>query len=155
MEQWAVPQSLSDIRIHVIFSTKNRESFIDESIQMEVFSYLTAVVKKAGAFAYQVGGVEDHIHAHIGLGRTVTVSKLIEELKSSSSKWIKTLGSHYKSFAWQRGYGAFSISGSHAEALNLYIVNQQQHHGTVSFEDEYRRILNAYHVSFDERYVWD
>ncbi|MFT4554262.1 MAG: putative transposase [Chlamydiales bacterium] len=91
----------------------------------------------------------------INLSRTLTASKLVEEIKKGSLKWIKTKGSQFLQFAWQNGYGIFSVSSSHKDAVILYIANQRKHHREVSFQEEYRRLLNKNGVEFNERYVWD
>ena len=148
-------QSLSRILLHVVFSTKNRKPFIDSSIEKEVHSYLATVCKAYKCDAYKIGGVEDHDHMFISLHRTVTTSFLVEQIKKKSSKWIKTKANEYSDFSWQRGFGAFSISVSHGDALNHYIETQREHHKKVSFQDEFRNLLGKYQVSVDEKYVWD
>jgi REP element-mobilizing transposase RayT len=102
-----------------------------------------------------VGGVADHVHLAIRLARTVTTAQLVEELKTSSSKWLKTQSSALASFAWQRGYGAFSVGPSDLNALQHYIDTQEEHHRTLTFQEEYRTFLTKYGIEFDERYAWD
>jgi len=102
-----------------------------------------------------IDGTADHIHALFALGRTISVADLVEEIKTGSSKWIKTQGREFKNFHWQRGYGAFSIGQSNVAQLKRYIRGQKQHHRKVSFQDELRKILTRYEINFDERYVWD
>ena len=105
--------------------------------------------------SHKIGGADDHIHIACSLARTMGISALLEEIKTSSSKWIKTKGDQYAEFAWQNGYGAFSIGQSQLPDLKNYIANQREHHRRVSFQDEYRQILAKYEVEYDERYVWD
>lgn len=100
-------------------------------------------------------GTDNHIHILCALSRTVTIANLIEEVKTSSSKWLKTKGREFKNFHWQKGYGAFSIGQSQVETVKRYIRNQKQHHRRVTFEDEYREFLQRYRLDYDERYVWD
>ena len=102
-----------------------------------------------------IDGTTDHIHALFALGRTITVADLVEEIKTGSSRWIKTKGHEFRNFHWQRGYGAFSIGQSNVSALKRYIGNQKTHHRRVTFQDEYRNFLKRYEIGFDERYVWD
>jgi REP element-mobilizing transposase RayT len=102
-----------------------------------------------------VGGAADHVHLLCRLGRSVTVAKLVQELKHESSKWLKTRAVSLADFQWQAGYGAFSVSPAHVESLVSYFEDQENHHKTESFEDELRRLLAKYGVEFDERYVWD
>jgi len=108
-----------------------------------------------GCPSHKVGGADDHIHIACSLSRTITIAKLIEEIKTSSSKWIKTKGNKFGMFAWQGGYGAFSIGQSQLDDLRGYIANQRQHHERVSFQDEFRKLCEKYGVPIDERYVWD
>ena len=147
-------QSLSQIIIHVIFSTKNRTPFLDQSIRSEMHAYLANTSRGLGSVCYRVGGVEDHVHLAIDLPRTLSLSKFTEQLKSSSSKWIKSKSADYENFAWQGGYGAFSLSFSHLQPLCDYIDNQDEHHQKVSFQDEYLNLLNKLHVEFDPEYIW-
>jgi REP element-mobilizing transposase RayT len=105
--------------------------------------------------AYRVGGVNDHVHLAIRLGRTISQADLIEIIKTTSSAWIKKQGNSYHSFHWQRGYGAFSIGYSQLKSLIHYIDTQKEHHRKKTFQEEYRELLNKYHIAYDERYVWD
>ena len=102
-----------------------------------------------------VGGVEDHVHVLCRLGKTIDVADLIRDLKRDSSKWIKSEQPRLAEFHWQQGYGAFSISPSHVDALKEYIINQEEHHRHESFQDEFRRLCKKYGLEIDERYVWD
>lgn len=102
-----------------------------------------------------VGGVSDHVHIITHLPRTVSIAELIEQIKKTSSKWIKTVDVRYRGFRWQRGYGAFSVSPSQLPSVLNYIEAQKEHHRTRSFQEEYRDVLRKHGVDFDERYVWD
>ena len=148
-------QSLSNILLHIVFSTKHRQPFIDETIERELFKYLATACNTLGCPTHGMGAADDHIHIACTLARTVTVSKLIQELKQDSSHWMKQQGAAYADFAWQNGYGAFSIGQSQLEDLQRYIANQRDHHRRESFEDEFRRLLAKYEIDADERYLWD
>ncbi|RQP07679.1 MAG: IS200/IS605 family transposase [Chryseobacterium sp.] len=148
-------QSLVQNYIHIIFSTKHRENLIDESIQEELFSYLGGICKNLECQPLQVGGYLNHVHILCMLSKKVSLSKLIEEVKSHSSKWIKTKGLVYSSFYWQNGYGAFSVNPNQINVVVEYIQQQKQHHLKMPFEMEFRKILNKYDADYDERYVWD
>jgi putative transposase len=150
-----MPQSLSFILIHLIFSTKDRAPILEPSVRPDLHAYLATVSRDLDCECYRVGGVADHVHLALRLSRTVTVAKVVEELKTSSSRWLKTEARELAEFAWQRGYGAFSVSPSHLEALLTYIDSQEEHHRERSFQDEYRAFLKKYGISYDERYVWD
>ncbi len=116
---------------------------------------MATVARGLDCECYQVGGTADHVHLAIRLSRTLTTAKLVEELKTSSSKWLKKQSPGLAKFSWQRGYGVFSVGPSDLEALRSYIRNQEEHHRTRSFQDEYRAFLTKYGVEFDERYLWD
>ena len=149
-----VPQSLSSLLTHLIFSTKNREPLLaGKDLQHSAHAYLATVLNDRKCPPLIVGGIASHVHILCRLAKTESVSNLMEHLKASSSKWLKTQGSSL--FSWQRGYGAFSVSQSQADSVVAYIQNQEEDHRTVTFEDEYRSFLRGYRVTFDERYVWD
>jgi len=116
---------------------------------------MAAVFRENNSPSLIIEGTWDHVHMLLALGRTISVADLVEEVKTNSSKWIKTNGSAFRNFHWQKGYGAFSIGQSNVEQLKRYIRNQKQHHRHVTFQDEYRNFLKRYRVQFDERYVWD
>jgi putative transposase len=151
---FVVPQSLANLLTHLIFSTKNRETLlIGKNLQQRTHAYLAAILKDMDCPALVVGGVANHVHILCRLAKTQSVSDVVEHIKASSSKWLKTQGS--PTFAWQRGYGAFSVSQSHVAPVTSYIEKQEEHHRTMTFEEEFRLILKRYRVAYDERYVWD
>ena len=147
-------QSLSQILLHLIFSTKDRDPMIPDGLKGELCRYLASACEAHGSHAYRIGGMPDHIHVACTLPRTVTVSKLLEEIKKSSSKWIKERDPRCAGFAWQGGYGAFSLGQSQLDALIQYIEQQDEHHKKKSFKDEFIEFLHKYKVDYDERYVW-
>ena len=150
-----MPQSLSFVLVHVVFSTKDRAPVLDVDVRAQLHAYLATVARNRDCECYRAGGVADHVHLAIRLSRTLTVANLVGELKTSSSKWLKTLSPTLANFAWQRGYGAFSVGPSDLEALRGYIDGQEKHHQTRTFQDEFRAFLAKYGLEFDERYVWD
>lgn len=150
-----MPQSLSSILIHLVFSTKNREPFITPAIEPELHPYMAKIFRANKSPSLIIDGTTDHVHTLFALGRTIAIADLEEEVKTGSSKWIKTKGREFKNFHWQKGYGAFSIGQSNVEMLKRYIRGQKQHHRRVTFEEEYRKFLKLYEVEYDERYVWD
>src|SRR5499433_367540 len=150
-----MPQSLSRILVHLIFSTKDRAPVLTPAIRAELHPYLAVVLRDNNCPSLKVGGVEDHVHLFFGLSRTLAVAKIVEIVKTSSSKWIKTKGPGFAAFHWQAGYGAFSVSQSDADAVIRYIEKQEEHHRRTTFQDEYRTFLERYQVAYDERYVWD
>jgi len=149
-------QSLSQVYLHIVFSTKNRIPFLqDKSVRQDLHSYMAGTCRNLESPSIIVGGVADHVHVLCRLAKTLTVSDLIREIKRESSKWTKEQSTDLANFYWQNGYGAFSISPSHVEALTTYIANQEEHHKTETFQDEFRRLLAKYHIEYDEKYVWD
>ncbi len=150
-----MPQSLSSILIHLIFSTKNRETFITEEIEKELYPYMATIFKGLKSPSLTIGGTTDHVHVLFSLSRVINIADLVEEVKTESSKWIKTKGAEFRNFHWQRGYGAFSIGQSQVSSVKRYIARQKVHHQRVTFQDEYRKFLKSYGIDYDERYVWD
>lgn len=150
-----MPQSLSSILLHLIFSTKDRHPWLETGIREKTHAFLAGAVRHCGCEAYRVGGVADHVHLAIGLSRTLAVADLVKEIKTASNKWLKAQDDSFQKFSWQNGYGIFSVGMSQKETLLHYIDTQEEHHRTQSFQDEYRAFLNKYAIEFDERYVWD
>jgi putative transposase len=150
-----MPQSLSKVIVHIIFSTKNREPWLDPNIRPRMHAYLATICRDLGGEALRVGGVADHVHIVTTLPRTLSQAQMVEGIKKPSSKWIKALEVRYRSFFWQRGYGVFSVSSSQHGAVLQYVETQEEHHRARTFQEEYRELLRRHGVEFDERYVWD
>jgi len=150
-----MPQSLSKVIVHIIFSTKNREPWLDAAIRSRVHAYLATICRDLGSEVLRVGGVADHVHIITTLPRTYSQSQFIEEIKKPSSKWIKSLDVRDRGFFWQRGYGIFSVSPSQLETVLDYVHKQEEHHRTHTFQEEYRELLRRHGIEFDEQYVWD
>lgn len=148
-----MPQTLSFNLIHIIFSTKNRIAFINDDILPALHAYLAGTVRGLDCDCFRVGGVADHVHIAMRLATTRTAAKVVSEIKTSSSAWMKQQG--IRTFAWQRGYGLFSVSPADMDAVVRYIDQQKIHHRKRSFQDEMRAFFEKYHIEFDERYVWD
>jgi len=151
-----MPQSLSAVWIHTVFATKSRRRFLrDAGLRRELFSYLEAISARIGCPLIIVGGVADHVHILGRLGRCTALADWIKELKRVSSVWIKRRDATLANFAGQGGSGAFAMGPERLGGLRRYIAEQERHHLEVSFEDEYRRLLRAHSVLFDERHLWD
>jgi putative transposase len=150
-----MPQSVSRLLTHLVFSTKNRERVLTPTLQTELHPYLAGILDNIDCPSLQVGGLDDHVHLFFGLSRTRSIAHVVETVKTSSSKWIKTKAAEFAQFHWQSGYGAFSVSQSDADVVTDYIRNQPHHHQRLTFQEEYRRLLERYLIAFDERYVWD
>src|SRR5262245_25012359 len=151
-----MPQSLAKILLHTVFSTKDRRPLLrDAVIREELHRYLGGILKELDCQPMVVGGVEDHVHLLCTFSRTCTPADMVKELKRGSSIWIKTRDPSARDFGWQNGYGIFSIGFSQSEKVRAYIANQEAHHKKLSFQDEFRLLLERYKIEFDERYVWD
>ena len=150
-----MPQSLAKIYVHLIFSTKNRVNLIDDQIEIELFPYMAKILKDNDSPNLAINAARDHVHLLFLLSRKFAVCDVIEEIKKSSSKWIKTKGEKYKQFYWQNGYGAFSVSQSNVNAVKNYIARQKIYHKKVTFKEEFIQFLEKYQVEYDERYIWD
>ena len=150
-----MPQSISSILIHLIFSTKNREPFITPAIEKELHPYMAKIFRELKSPSLAIDGTRDHVHVLFSLARVIAIADVLEEVKTETSKWIKTKGPEFRNFHWQKGYGAFSIGQSQVEAVKRYILGQKEHHRRVTFQEEYRKFLKVYGINYDERYVWD
>jgi putative transposase len=151
-----MPQSLAKILVHTVFSTKEHRPFLrDAVLRDELHRYLGGILTNLDCQPVIAGGVEDHVHVLCALSRTCQAAEMVKEVKRGSSVWLKTKGPELSDFAWQNGYGVFSIGFSQIEMVRGYIAGQEEHHRKVSFQDEFREMLRRYEVEFDERYVWD
>jgi len=151
-----MPQSLSAVYIHLVFSTKERRPFLrDKPTRDALHAYLGGISKQLECPPICVGGVEDHVHLLARFGRTITQAEWVKELKRVSNLWFKEQSNDYADFQWQGGYADFSVSQSNLEQVIEYITNQEDHHRTMTFQDELRTLLRRHHIEFDERYVWD
>ena len=148
-------QSLVKNYIHIVFSTKHRAELIHPPVQDELYSYIGGICNEMECPPIKIGGYTDHVHILCMLSKKIALMKLLEEVKSHSSKWMKTKGSDLKNFYWQNGYGAFSVNPSDIDRVIAYIENQKEHHRKKSFQDEYKAFLKKYKIEYDERYVWD
>ncbi len=150
-----VPQSLHIAPVHIVFSTKNREPYIAEAIRANLWAYLAKCLQNQKCFTITVGGVADHVHILCHFTKHASAVEVMQRLKQDSSKFVKTLDPNLERFRWQDGYGFFGLSPSHVDSVRQYVLNQEEHHQKVTFQDEYRRLLQKYDVEYDERYVWD
>ena len=142
--------SYSQNHVHLVFSTKNRQKIIPKPFQSRLWAYLAAICRNNDILAFAVGGIGDHVHILFRLPPTMTLARAVTLLKSNSSKWLNEKGIR---FAWQQGYGAFSVSSSNVSTVIRYIDNQEAHHRKISFEDEFIALLNKHGVKFDPKYV--
>jgi REP element-mobilizing transposase RayT len=151
-----MPQSLANVLIHLVFSTKDRRPALSNCpLRDQMHRYLAGVAANLDCPAIVVGGAEDHVHLLGRQSRTITLADWVKELKRASSLWAKTKDCQWSLFQWQAGYGAFSVSQSQSARVQRYIEAQEEHHRRVSFQDELRELFHRHGVAFDEKYVWD
>jgi REP element-mobilizing transposase RayT len=151
-----MPQSLSAVYIHLVFSTKERRSFLrDKIIREKLHAELGGISKNLECPPILIGGVEDHVHLLCRFGRKITQAEWVKEIKRASNVWLKEQSPDYGDFEWQGGYSDFSVSQSNLEQVRNYIANQEEHHKKTSFQDELRALLRKHEIEFDERYLWD
>ena len=148
-------QSLSQLYVHLVFSTKDRVPVIHPEISTRLHDYLAGIFDQIDSHALKIGSSIDHVHSLFSLSKNPALCKAVEHVKTGSSKWLKTLAPRFHDFPWQAGYGGFSVSQSEVQRVIKYIANQAEHHRKRTFQDEYRRFLQKYQVRYDERYVWD
>jgi REP element-mobilizing transposase RayT len=148
-------QSLAKLYVHLVFSTKHREPALLLPLRARMHAYLAAVLKNQDSPAVKVGGTGDHVHILFRLSKNCSLAQIVEEIKTSSSKWVKTQGAALANFHWQSGYGAFSVGPAEVDSVTKYIAQQEAHHRGVSFQEEYRKLLQTHGIDFDERYLWD
>ena len=148
-----MPQSLSKNYIHLTFSAKYRKDSINEDKLSEISKYISGILKNIDCPPIIVGGFTNHIHILCILNKNIALSKMVEEVKRSSSKWIKSLGPSYHDFSWQEGYGAFSVSQSKVETVTRYILGQKEHQKKMTFQDELKMFLKEYQVEYNEEFI--
>ena len=138
--------------VHCVFSTKNRRNLIPSEIQPELWAFLGGIARKNGFKALMVGGTENHVHVLLSLPATMPLAKAVQLIKGASSHWMTE--THSRDFAWQEGYGAFTVGISQKNHTTAYIQSQAEHHRKRSFEDEFIAFLKKHDVEYDPRYVW-
>ena len=143
------------IVVHLVFSTKDRLATIAPSVREALHSYLAVIMRDLGCEGVHAGGTADHVHIALRLPRTVAIAKIVEEAKTSSSKWMKAQAQQFRNFEWQRGYAAISVGPTDEPALLEYIANQEEHHRNRTFQEEVLAFFKKYGMRYDERYVWD
>lgn len=152
----AMPQSLTNLLIHLVFSTAGREPYLtDPELRREIHHYLGGIVNGKGGHSIAVGGVEDHVHLLFALPKTMPLADMVRDLKRASSIWVKKRDPSLKTFAWQGGYGAFSVGQTETGVITDYIAKQEAHHRKRTFQDEFLAFLEKYKIDYDERFVWE
>jgi REP element-mobilizing transposase RayT len=147
-------QSLSKIYIHIVFHIKNDSVAIRPAEKQRLYAYMGSVLKTNNSIPIAINGTHDHVHILCVMSKNIALAKLVEEIKRHSSRWIKTLDGYYQQFAWQGGYGGFSVSPSLHDKTKRYIENQEEHHKKKTFQEEYLMFLKEYGIDYDENYLW-
>ena len=150
-----MPQSFFQMYGHLIFSTKNRCRWLDDSVRARTHAYIASVARNMGCSYVHVGGPDDHVHALLEIGKTTKPVDLAAEIKKENSKFVKTIGSEFRDFYWQNGYGLFSVGPLRVSDVAAYIDGQMEHHRQITFKEEYLTFLKRYNQPYDEQYLWD
>ena len=148
-------QSLTRLFYHIIFSTKHRTPLIFNNVRSNLHAFMAHTLTAQKNVPVAIGGTNDHVHLLLLASKNVAPIQIVENAKTESSKWIKTQDPRLAKFYWQAGYGMFSVSESHVDSVKNYIEQQDEHHRTITFQEEYIKFLKHYRVPYDERYVWD
>ncbi|MEM9556655.1 MAG: IS200/IS605 family transposase [Acidobacteriota bacterium] len=146
--------SLANLLYHIVFSTKGRQPLVTEDLREPLFRYIGSIVLKHRGILLEIGGMPDHLHCLVKCPPSLAMSSMLRAIKSDSSAWVSRRHPD-RFFAWQRGYGAFTVSASQVEVVRRYIRNQEAHHGQWSFEEEYLQMLERHGVEYDERFLWN
>jgi putative transposase len=145
--------TFTQLLLHVVFSTKHRDPWLSKDLQERLYPFIGGIVREQKGVLYSIGGVADHVHLYLRWRPDVTISDLVMNVKSRSSRWIHDEFPDLRRFAWQEGYGAFTVSKSKEDAVKQYIAGQEAHHGKEDFKSELLRMLVAHEIECDERYV--
>jgi len=143
----------TQIHIQAVFAVQDRQSLINNDWKVELYKYITGIIQNHGHKVLQINGVPNHVHILFGMRPTQSLSDLMKQVKQDSSKWINSKGLVNRKFSWQAGYGAFSYSKLEVPNVINYIKNQEHHHKTITFQDEYLQLLKEFNIEFDERYI--
>ncbi len=149
-----MPQSFISMNCHVIFSTKNREPLLTPEVATRLYEYIGGTACETGNRLLAAGGMPDHVHLVVSLGKQEAVADTVRDIKSNASRWIHETFAKLRGFVWQTGYGAFSVSLSNVDDVKRYIANQQEHHRVRTFKEEFIAFLKRHNIEYDERYIW-
>ncbi|MBN1511349.1 MAG: IS200/IS605 family transposase [Phycisphaerae bacterium] len=148
-------QTLTCLHYHIVFSTKNRLPQITDELRQRLYDYMGGIVKGERGLLFEAGGTQDHVHLLVSLPAQLSVADFLRLVKTNSSKWVHETFAHHRAFAWQSGYGAFSVSRSNDDSVRRYIEAQPEHHRRTTFQEEFLEFLRRHEIPFDERYIWE
>jgi putative transposase len=146
--------TFTSLHFHLTFSTKRRERWFSKEIDERLWGYLGGIAKNHGVVPHAIGGADEHIHVALSMPAKLSISECVQFLKGNSSKWIHEVFPKMRGFAWQDGFGAFSVSKSVLPDVIEYVNRQREHHAKMTFEEEFIALLTKHEVEYDERYVW-
>ncbi len=146
--------SYTKLSYHLVWSTKNRHPLIINEVKTPLYNYIKGIIKNESCFTFAINGMADHIHILVDITSRLTVPDFVRTLKTQSSKWMRSSDPSFKDFAWQEGYAAFTVGYSTLDSVSKYIEDQEEHHKTMSFEDEFISFLNKQGIPFDQRFVF-
>jgi putative transposase len=150
-----MPQSFASLHVHIVFSSKHRQPFLNDELRPRLFEYVGGIARQLDCALIAAGGTEDHVHLLASLGRSKAVADAVRLIKTNSSGWIHDEFKELGDFQWQQGYGAFAVSFSSLDAVKRYLADQESHHRKRSYQEEFRELLRRHGLEWDERYVWD
>ena len=150
-----MPQSFVSMNCHIVFSTKQREPWLTNELLPRLSDYSGGIVRAHGSALLAAGGMADHVHLIVSLGKELSIADLLREIKANSSRWIHETFPHLSGFHWQTGYGAFAVSQSRLESVKRYVGNQREHHRMRTFQEEFIELLKRHNFAYDEKYLWD
>ncbi len=145
--------SYTNLLYHIVFSTKDRRPFITPDYEVRLYDYLGGTIRNMGGISLELNGTEDHVHVLAKLRPDCALSDILRDLKANATGWMREVFPTLKNFSWQRGYGAFTVSQSHVEAVRRYIARQKEHHQKISFRDEFIQFLRQNGIEYDERFI--
>jgi putative transposase len=147
-----MPHTYTKLLFHIVFSTKDRSGFITDEKRARVYEYIGGTIRGLGGICIEIGGVEDHVHILVALKPTMSLSKLMQDLKPSVTSWARE--QVHPKFEWQNGYGAFTVGESQVDMVRSYIRGQKKHHKKMVFDEEFKELLNRANIEFEERFLW-
>ncbi|HXD34830.1 MAG TPA: IS200/IS605 family transposase [Pyrinomonadaceae bacterium] len=148
-----MPDSYTNLLYHIVFSTKDRRPLITPDYEVRLYDYMGGTIRKLGGISLELNGTEDHVHLLAKLRPDCALSDVLRDLKANATGWMHEVFPSLKNFSWQRGYGAFTVSQSHVDAVRQYIARQKEHHQKVSFRDEFIQFLQENGIEYDERFI--
>ncbi|HVZ41704.1 MAG TPA: IS200/IS605 family transposase [Candidatus Kapabacteria bacterium] len=150
-----MPQSCTSLFHHIIFSTKNRLPQISDDLATQLYPYVGGIIRDCDSSLIAIGGMPDHLHLLVNISKEKSVAEILRIVKANSSRWIHQTFPEQSTFAWQSGYGAFTVSPLNVTSIKRYILTQREHHRTMMFQEEFQQFLEHYRIPYNGRYLWE